>query len=230
MSDKKHQLTVLRDRWLGCRLCDISKARRSKRIAFGMGALNARILIITEAPSEPDVEIGGALQDPDKRPLLEEFLKLANIPKSAIFVTSMVGCHPFYVIPATDNEESRVMPRPPSTSEVEACWSRVQETIYLMDPELIISMGESSWKKLVHTKDRQKCTTFRSSIGRLFVARVPGRLRELQYSLITAPSLERITSDPSAAEHGPPATLFRVLSNAWENLQTQKALYEGEQS
>lgn len=227
MSDNKRtQLTVLRDRWMGCRMCTISKARRSRKIAFGMGNINARILFVTDAPSEFDVEIGGAVQDPYKRPLMEEFLKLAKIPKSAVFTTSMLGCYPYYIVPATDDTPEQVMPRPPSTDEVESCFSRVEEIVYTLDPELIIAMGENAWKKLVPPKDRTKCKTFRASIGRLWVARIHGRLRDISYPLVTAPSMDRITSDPSSADHGPPATLFKVLTNAWENIELQRHLYE----
>jgi uracil-DNA glycosylase family 4 len=226
MTDKRKHLTVLRERWMGCRMCDISKARQSRKIAFGMGNINARILFITDSPSVHDVEIGGAVQDPFKRPLMEEFLKLANIPKSAVFTTSMLGCHPYYVIPATDDTQEQSMPRPPSTSEIESCFSRVTELVYTLDPEIIVAMGENAWKKLVPPKDRTKCKTFRASLGRLWVARIHGRTREVTYPLLTAPSMDRIDSDPSSSDHGPPATLFKILTNPWENIELQKQLYE----
>jgi uracil-DNA glycosylase family 4 len=224
--NKHKRLTVLRDAWEGCTRCALSDGRKTDRIAFGRGHTDAPILLVTEYPTQEDTLVGTALASYEESNLFDTLLELAGLERKKVFVTSLVSCFPFYVIPETEDEEARIMPRAPTKEEFTACLPRLYETIYIVDPYLIIVMGEETWKTLVPPRNRGKHKTLNAAIGKLFVAPVPGVTRELQYPVLAAPSLRRIRIDPSAAKHGPPAVLHRCLVDARENVEAQLKLQE----
>lgn len=212
--DAQKKLRVLRDRWLGCTKCSLAKLRGSAEIIFGAGSYNADYLVITEGPSEEDISQNMLLSG-DEGQLVEDMLDRAGIDaRKNVFYTSIVACRPYVLIPATDDTPERTQSRGPDKAEIEACQPRVEEIAYLVDPRIIIVMGDEPWKALVSTKHRGKHKTISTAAGELFDSWIPGRLRPVRYPVMATLAPKQLIANPSVATHGPIATTIEAFMKA----------------
>lgn len=212
--DAQKKLRVLRDKWVGCTKCSLSKLRSNASIVFGNGPYNADFLLLMDAPTIDDVE-QGVLLCGEVGQLVSDMLEKADIdPIKEVFQTSLVGCRPFSVIPATEDTPERQQDRGPDKSEIDTCWPRIQEIIYLVDPRIIIAMGDEAWKALVTTKSRGPHTTISSAAGELFDTWIPGRLRQVRYPVLATLAPKHLIQNPSVAAHGPIATTIEAFMKA----------------
>ena len=82
---------ALQQRCLQCRACALSQTRTN--VVFGMGAPNAEVLFVGEAP--------GASEDEQGLPfvgkagaLLDDMLKMIGLSRADVFITNSVKCRP----------------------------------------------------------------------------------------------------------------------------------------
>jgi len=212
--DAQNRLRVLRDKWMGCTKCSLSKIRNNASIVFGAGPYNADFLVLTDSPTKEDIQTGVTLSG-DAGQLVEDMLDKAGIdPLREVFRTSLVACRPYVILPATDNTPEREQERRPDKTEIAACLPRVHEIIYLVDPRIIIAMGDDPWKVLVSTKNRGPHKTISTAAGELFDAWLPGRLRPIRYPVLATVSPKQLIANPSAAAHGPIATTIEAFMKA----------------
>lgn len=94
--------------------------------------------------------------------------KLRALLCQEFFFTNVIACHP------PEN-------RDPTPAEVAACRPRLTETIYIVDPVVIIAVGRTAVESLVHHK-----VSITNVRGQLFDVKIPGRFlgQELVYPLI----------------------------------------------
>jgi len=198
---------------------------------FGSGAYNADYLIIVDSPSAEDVE-QGVLLSGEEGELVEDMLCRAGIdPMKNTFYTSVVGCHPYVLIPATDDSPERVQSRSPDKPEVEACRPRLEKIIYLVDPRIIVAMGDVAWKAVVPGKLRGRHKTISTAAGELFEVWVPGVLRQIRYPCMATLSPKQLVANPSSAAHGPISTTIEALMRAsrYVNTLKKKEIQHGDQ-
>jgi DNA polymerase len=191
---KMEQLKQLYEtQWYGCQRCVLSGFRIDgagnpfKDITFGDGNPNARVMIIGEAPGEEEELCGVPFIGPSGR-LLNQILaatsddvgiqelfrwyntgrrskdnekhfheKMLEWRRQEFFVTNIVGCRP------PDN-------RTPTHPEVKACWERLLNIIYIVDPWFIITLGRPAIETLV--RKQIEVTKLR---GTIFDVEIPGR-------------------------------------------------------
>jgi uracil-DNA glycosylase len=137
------------------RLCE-----SRSQVVFGAGKVTANIMYIGGAPGEAEDEEGSPFVGPAGRMLLqlfekawpttedelqevrliddneEYFKRLSEFVLSRVFITNAVLCRP---------EEDRT----PSASELKACRERLHNTIYAVDPVLIIAGGKTAASALL---------------------------------------------------------------------------------
>jgi len=209
--DARNGLKVLKEAWINCERCALASTRKKGGILFGQGPCDADYLVVTDAPSEDDMMQGYAMSDSAGQ-LVVGLLNEAGINvKNNVFFTSVVGCRPFTIVPATEETESREQDRSPTKEEAQSCHPRVNEIAYLVDPRLIITMGDLAWKSCVAPKDRHRFTTIASASGEIFDAWVHGRLGPVRYPVMATLSAQQIIRDPSSAAHAPLATTLEAL-------------------
>jgi DNA polymerase len=212
--DQKKSLAVLRKEWSGCTRCAISKLRSADdRVVLGGGAIPADYLFVYDAPESDDMAAGFPLQGRHGG-ILENLIYKAEFPKDSFGFAPLVGCWPYTILPATEDQPEQVRDRDPTTAEVEACLPRIQRIIYTVDPRLIFAVGDVAWKTLVKPKDRDGETTLGKAAGGLFWTVVPGRLRQIRYPVMPLLSPKKIIDNPSAAEHGPIAITMEAMMRA----------------
>jgi len=139
---KMEKMGQLYGSWRDCERCDLCKTRH--RVVFGEGNPDAHLLIVGEAPGETEDLNGGPFCGRSGE-VVDDFLGLFNSSRDEVFITNIGGCR------STDEGGSN---RPPSKEEQKACLPRVYEIIRLVDPYVILLLGDTALRAL--TKEKRK--------------------------------------------------------------------------
>lgn len=118
--------------WKKCTACAIGGC--AHKHVFGRGTLDARVVMVGEAPGRtedmlgvPFIGLAGRVLD---QALLDTGLDVG------VFITNMVACRPFDVEGVCENN------RPPSEEEIRNCTVRLQNTIEIIKPKVVIGLGK----------------------------------------------------------------------------------------
>lgn len=193
--EKGVYLNELAKLWSGCRYC--SRLQGRKNIVFGEGNPDAKIVIVGEAPGATEDETGlpfvgtsGKFLDlilgetsarPETIEVVQRLhgkrlrdgelealkIELRNWLYQDFFFTNTIMCRP------PDNTD-------PIASEIVACNSRLMETIYTIDPLLIIACGRISAEVLL----KAKSVNIGKIRGELAEAPIRGRSIEFTYPVM----------------------------------------------
>ena len=125
MKDSKKLLNLARE-IKRCKKCRLWKTR--KNTVPGEGPINAKILFIGQAPGNEEDKIGRPFIGRAGK-LLTELLDSANINRQEVFITSVLKCFP----PKN---------RKPKKDEIEACSPYLKKQIEIINPKLIVLLGE----------------------------------------------------------------------------------------
>ena len=124
---------ALREECLHCRACTLADTRTN--VVFGVGAENAEVLFIGEAP--------GASEDAQGEPfvgragkLLDDMLAMIGLDRSRVYITNSVKCRP-------------PQNRDPLNIEQEACSQWLETQIRLIQPKIIICLGRIAAMKYI---------------------------------------------------------------------------------
>lgn len=113
-----------------------SSPYREKRIVFGYGEQNPRIMLIGEAP--------GGEEEKQGRPFvgkaganLTEFLETLGIQREDVYISNVVKIRPTKISPKT----GKPVNRPPSKEEFQFFLPFLKEEIAIMNPQWIVTLG-----------------------------------------------------------------------------------------
>jgi len=108
-----------------CKRCRLSQTRLN--VICGEGNLNAKIMLIAQAPGEKEDKVGRMFVGPSGK-VLDELLNKAGIKRDEIYMTNLIKCMlPDY--------------RKPKQDEIEACGYYLEEEIKLINPEILAPLG-----------------------------------------------------------------------------------------
>lgn len=185
---KMDRLKALYDQWYGCQKCLLGQHREGQDIVFGDGNPDAPIMIIGEAPGAEEEEtsipfIGASgrllnqiLSVVSDHPTIKELVTWYNTGRrrqddvktfheqiiewrrTEFFITNIVCCRPL---------ENRT----PLPGEMKACWERLYNMIYIVDPWLIITSGKTAAEAVI-----RKRIDITKQRGTLFEIDMPGRV------------------------------------------------------
>ena len=184
---------------------------------FGTGNPNAKILIVTDPPSSSQ-DKAGTHATRDVRWLTSMFKKVTkgrskSLEASAeqlfsrVFIVSATMCLPIHI----DGEHAG-QERAPSYREIKACSPRLAETIYAVDPLLIICFGSHARAAVF-----AKRTGLDTKAERLEYVDIPGKFGiDVRYSVLLAPSLS-VAEDAGDYHYknGKTAAVQRALTKAF---------------
>jgi DNA polymerase len=137
-----------------CTRCALAEGRT--QVVFGTGDPAARVLVVGEGPGAeedrqglPFVGRSGQLLD---RLLVEEL----GVPRAGVYIANVVKCRP----PGN---------RDPRPEEVEACRPWLDEQLDLLDPAVVITLGNFAARRLLGTTQgitalRGRSYPFRSGV------------------------------------------------------------------
>jgi len=159
---KKEKLEKLNREIRNCKKCRLWKLR--KNTVPGAGPVNAKIMIVGQAPGAEEDKIGRPFVGRAGK-FLNQLLKLAEIKREKIFLTAPVHCFP----PKN---------RKPSKQEIKACLPYFKKQIEIINPEKFILLGEIAFSvffpnkklgdyrgKLVKKDGREYFVTYHPAAG-----------------------------------------------------------------
>ena len=113
-----------------------------KVLVYGEGALHAQVMLVGEAPGEQETLLGRPFVGKAGRNL-DAFLELAELDRSALYVTNTVKFRPTKVSAA-----GRTVNRPPTQEEVRLFVPWLMREIELVAPRCVVTLGNVPLKAL----------------------------------------------------------------------------------
>ncbi len=146
-------LESLRERTLACTACPLAATRT--HVVFGEGAAKARLMMVGEGPGEVEDTTGRPFVGPAGQKL-DEILNSVELRREDIYITNIVKCRP---------PQNRV----PARGEMETCAPFLEAQIALIQPLLIITLGNTPTQWLLPdapgiTQSRGTLFTWRGGI------------------------------------------------------------------
>lgn len=125
---------------------DLRQAAEQQGIeVFGEGNLNARLMLVGEAPGKVEVERGRPFQGPAGR-VLDELLDRLAIPRQDLYITNVVKIRPY-----VENCHNKAN-RPPRAGEVRAFGWILHREVAIVRPRVIVCLGAVAANALIQPK------------------------------------------------------------------------------
>jgi uracil-DNA glycosylase len=121
----------------GCRRCKLAGSRT--QIVFGQGNANADLMFVGEAPGRDEDEQGLAFVGRAGQ-LLTKIIEAIGMKRDDVFICNVLRCRP----PNNRN---------PEPDEVAACRPFLEETIRLVAPRAIVTLGTFAAQALLETDE-----------------------------------------------------------------------------
>ncbi len=137
VSSTKLSLTQLESQVKACVLCQLHKTRTN--VVFGEGNSAAALMLIGEGPGEVEDQNGRPFVGPAGQKL-DEILASVGIMREEVYITNVVKCRP------PGNRE-------PLSGEMERCRPYLEAQIALINPQIILSLGNVPTRTLLNTND-----------------------------------------------------------------------------
>ncbi|MBI3156731.1 MAG: uracil-DNA glycosylase [Burkholderiales bacterium] len=136
---------ALRDEVAACRACALCETRR--QTVFGVGADDARWMVVGEAPGEQEDRQGEPFVGPAGR-LLDQMLAALDLTRDAsaadparrVYIANTLKCRP----PGNRN---------PTPQELACCEPYLQRQIALVRPRVIVAMGRFAVQQLLRSSE-----------------------------------------------------------------------------
>ncbi|HET9610108.1 MAG TPA: UdgX family uracil-DNA binding protein [Acidimicrobiales bacterium] len=119
----------------GCTRCDLY--RRATQTVFGEGAVGARLLLVGEQPGDREDLDGHPFVGPAGR-VLETALTEAGVDPSDVYVTNAVKHFKW------EPRGKRRIHKRPSTSEIQACHTWLEQEVALVRPRVVVCLGATA--------------------------------------------------------------------------------------
>lgn len=155
-------LTVLADEWQGCTRCELGIQREAVNGTVVTGGGKKRgILFVGESPGVYEERNGVPFSDNSGGRSLQKCLEHYKVRTS--FATYLVGCRSCSPVFDNDGLPKRYPGRngrsgdfifqnqPPTLPQIYACAPRLYEEIYIVDPIVIVAMGQAAASFLAGT-------------------------------------------------------------------------------
>lgn len=134
--EKMKRWAALEAKWIRCRRCRLCGTRTN--VVLGRGVLDARLVLLGEAPGVHEDRQGIPFVGAAGKKL-NDVSRAANVPLSKCFIGNILSCRPL---------NNRI----PMADEVEACLPRLQETIRIIQPKVIVALGGTAILRLTGEK------------------------------------------------------------------------------
>ena len=135
LAARQADLDRLQAEALGCVACGLAEHRT--QVVFGSGDASARVMIVGEAPGQREDEQGRPFVGPSGA-LLEQLLGEIDLRRDEVYIGNVVKCRP----PRN---------RDPRSDEIDACKGYLRTQLRLVDPAVVVTLGNFSSKLLLRT-------------------------------------------------------------------------------
>lgn len=118
-----------------CTECSLAEGRTN--VVFGAGSPDAEVLIVGEGPGQKEDELGLPFVGRSGE-LLDKLLGEIDLAREDVYIANVVKCRP----PRN---------RDPRPDEIDACKGYLRRQIELIDPKVVLTLGNFSMKLLLST-------------------------------------------------------------------------------
>lgn len=118
-----------------------------KTLVHGEGRIGARVMLVGEAPGEQETLLGRPFVGKAGKNL-DEFLELAQIDRSELYVSNTVKFRPTRI-----SDAGRTVNRPPTQEEIRLFLPWLKREIGLVKPQCVVTLGNVPLRAL--TGDRK---------------------------------------------------------------------------
>lgn len=143
MSNKAASFNKLKAEVLSCIKCKLATTRQN--VVFGEGNSNADIMFIGEGPGKVEDETGRPFVGRSGELLTKIIENGLGIAREKVFIANIVKCRP--TIDMLMKKD-----RPPDSEEIDACNGYLLEQIKLIEPRVIITLGNPSTRFILNTQ------------------------------------------------------------------------------
>jgi len=148
-------LELLAEEASGCTKCKLAGLGRTQ-VVFGMGDPNADLMFVGEGPGAEEDKQGLPFVGRSGQLLDKLMLEELGIKRDQAYIANVVKCRP----PGN---------RDPEPDEIDTCRPYLERQIELIEPKVIVTLGNFSTKLLLNTKDgitklRGKVYPFRTGV------------------------------------------------------------------
>ncbi len=138
-----------------CTKCSLADAGRTQ-VVFGMGDPHADLMFVGEGPGAEEDKQGLPFVGRSGQLLDKVMFEELGITRDKVFIANTVKCRP----PAN---------RDPEPAEIAACWPWLDQQLALIDPKVVVTLGNFATKLLLDTKEgitklRGKSYPFRNGV------------------------------------------------------------------
>src|SRR6266545_3077538 len=143
-----------------CTRCRLHQGRT--QVVFGQGSPTADLMFVGEGPGFHEDRQGQPFVGPSGQ-LLNRLLSEIGLRREDVYVTNVVRCRP----PGN---------RDPQPDEIEACSGWMEATIRLVDPKVVVTLGNFAAKTLLGTTENRTLNGMREdfqALARLLAERRP---------------------------------------------------------
>lgn len=144
--DRYNTIQELQDFCLRCRRCGLRE--NSKRVVFGEGNENSKMMLVGEAPGAEEERLGRPFVGAAGK-LLNKILAAAGFRREDLYITNIAKCRP----PGN---------RLPKKDEADRCYVYLVRQIELIKPRLIVCLGTLATQYLIH--QQVKVTAVRGQV------------------------------------------------------------------
>lgn len=130
------------DRWSNCSRCDLCKYRSN--IVLGSGDIEADIMFIGQNPG-PREDKNGIVWSGVAGKYFEASLNVFGLNLETTFNDNTVACASFIL---DEKRDGYLKLGKPSKQQLDACRERLHETIYTVDPIIIVALGQIAHQTL----------------------------------------------------------------------------------
>jgi uracil-DNA glycosylase len=186
-----------------CTLCPELCSTRTQ-IVFGTGNENAKIVLIGEAPGATEDRVGIPFCGASGK-VLEELLTSINLTRDNVFITNTIICRP----PGNRN---------PKKEEISNCHERLKQTLEIIKPKVIVTVGNFATKVILPEKGKVGITKIRGTCFDVSFDGSPYKVvpvvhpANLLYNGRAPPVLEKMMQD------------FKVIGDVIGSIRQQKKI------
>ena len=143
IDDRQIAFDELNEQVIACRKCEDIVCRR-QRTVFGVGAVNARVVMFGEAPGAEEDRVGEPFVGAAGQ-LLDKILIASGLKRPDVYIVNALKCRP------PNN-------RTPTDAEIENCRPFFEAQLETIQPEYIVCWGSVAVRAVLHSTE---------SVGRL---------------------------------------------------------------
>jgi uracil-DNA glycosylase family 4 len=137
--DKQTRWNFLRDLVLNDQTC-LARIYPGKKVVFGVGSLDARIMFVGEAPGGDEEEQGEPFVGRAGQ-LLNKMIKAMGLERSQVYIGNILNWRPEM---PRNPDGSQTGNRPPTAQEMAYCLPFIRAQIAIIQPKVIVALGKTA--------------------------------------------------------------------------------------